>query len=212
MRKKLTVVDLFCGLKGWSQPFKERGHQVISVDIDKAFKPTISADINLLTFNDFPAYVDVVLASPPCETFSIANHPSEHWEKGTYQPKTPADVAALALVEHTVGLIQDIEPYYFVIENPRAMLRKMGIIPYEMRTVTYCQYGEKRMKPTDLWGGFPPSLKLHPACKNGYLCHTPAPRGSSTGTQGMGSSAEKAKIPYQLALDFCKAVENDVGV
>jgi hypothetical protein len=41
-------------------------------------------------------------------------------------------------------------------------------------------------KPTDLWGGFPPSLILKAPCKNGDPCHVAAPRGSSTGIQGNG--------------------------
>ena len=46
-------------------------------------------------------------------------------------------------------------------------------------TVTYCQYGDKRMKPTDIWTNYPnPQFKK--PCKNGDKCHTPAPRGSKT--------------------------------
>jgi len=207
----MQVIDLFSGLGGWAAPFKKRGHNVITVDNDKAFGCTMTADIFTLGPEDFPSNVDIVLASPPCEKFSIANHPSEHWEKATYLPKTSGDQRAIDLVKHTVWLIQNINPKFFIIENPRAMLRKMNVIPFERRTVTYCHYGEKRMKPTDLWGGFSPSMQFHPPCKNGDPCHVRAPRGSQTGTQGMGSAAEKAKIPYQLALAVCKAAEKDFG-
>ena len=73
-------------------------------------------------------------------------------------------------------------------------------------TVTYCQYGDKRMKPTDIWTNHPnPCFK--PPCKNGDPCHVPAPRGSQTGTQGLENSIEKAKIPKELCyhiVDICE--------
>lgn len=64
-------------------------------------------------------------------------------------------------------------------------------------TVTYCQYGDTRMKPTDIWTNHPdPQFK--PMCKNGDPCHTPAPRGSKTGTQGLKGSKERSVIPKKL--------------
>jgi len=64
-------------------------------------------------------------------------------------------------------------------------------------TVTYCQYGDERMKPTDIWTNHPnPNFK--PPCKNGAPCHTPAPRGSRTGTQGIRGKKQRAVIPKEL--------------
>ena len=92
------------------------------------------------------------------------------------------------------------------------------------------------MKPTDLWGGFPPSLVLPPPCKNGAPCHVSAARGSVTGIQGRARtkfrggliedmihyystderrkdlSALRAQIPRQLALLVCEAAERDLDV
>lgn len=114
------------------------------------------------------------------------------------------------MAERSRWVVARGKPAFFVIENPRAKLRKLPVVAdLERRTVTYCQYGEERMKPTDLWGVFPPSLVLKGACKQGMPCHVAAPRGSTTGTQGM-SSAESAKIPYELALAVCLAAENDI--
>ena len=44
------------------------------------------------------------------------------------------------------SIIEKLNPKYFYIENPRAMLRKLDLIPYPHATVTYCQYGFKNMK------------------------------------------------------------------
>ena len=130
-----------------------------------------------------------------------------NWTKD-HQPKTDVARHGIALVERTLEIIRQINPRYFVIENPRAKLRKLPMMQsLERRTVTYCQYGEKRMKPTDLWGVFPAGLLLSDPCKNGAPCHVSAPRGSTTGTQGM-DSAESAKIPSPLALAICLAIES----
>lgn len=64
-------------------------------------------------------------------------------------------------------------------------------------TVTYCQYGDTRMKPTDIWTNHPnPNFK--PPCKNGDSCHVPAPRGAVTGTQGVKGSRYRSVIPNEL--------------
>ena len=68
-------------------------------------------------------------------------------------------------------------------------------------TVTYCQYGDTRMKPTDIWTNHP-NPDFLPPCKNGDSCHVSAPRGSQTGTQGLKNSKEKARIP----IDLCRHI------
>lgn len=92
-------------------------------------------------------------------------------------------------------------------KNPRGGMRKMvwmkGIPRY---TVTYCQYGDKRMKPTDIWTNHP-APRFRPPCKNGASCHERAPRGSRTGTQGLKGSKERSVIPAALCehiVDICE--------
>ena len=113
----------------------------------------------------------------------------------------------MMLLQATLNVISDIDPSWFIIENPVGKMRKMPMMESLFRqTVTYCQYGEKRMKPTDLWGRFPKGLVLKPLCKKGAPCHVAAPRGSSSGTQGM-TSAQAARVPDALALAVCLAAE-----
>ena len=73
-------------------------------------------------------------------------------------------------------------------------------------TVTYCQYGDKRMKPTDIWTNHP-NPNFLPMCKNGDKCHESAPRGSRTGTQGLQNSAERAIIPEALCEHIVEICE-----
>lgn len=211
----MKVLDLFAGLKGWSDPFAARGHEVRTIELSEEF-PGITCYADVIQVAKEPdAYIgyewkpDIILASPVCGGFSVMNI-GRNWNHDD-TPKTATARHGLQMLEAAIAIIDYYKPFFFVIENPRAKMRKMPQMRrFERRTVTYCQYGEKRMKPTDLWGGFPPSLVLNPPCSNGGGCHVSAPRGSRTGTQGM-DSATSAKIPEALALAFCLAAERDLN-
>lgn len=214
----MKVLDLFCGLKGWSEPFARRGHEVLTLDIDPVFKPTFAVDFLNWGFGNMPWKPDVILASPPCEAFSTMSM-GKHWTHEG-EPKTMTARLGRDLVLRTKLAIQILKPKFAIIENPRARLRSLPFLEdYERRTVWYCHLGEKRAKPTDLWGKFPKSLRLPAECHNNRnhppdcCCadHVTAPRGSRTGTQGGLSRVESAKIPRQLAGRVCRAMERDLG-
>lgn len=182
----MKVLDLFAGLRGWSDPWKARGWDVATLDNEEHFGSDITADIR--DFADDPdKYLtwrpDVILASPPCEAFSVMTI-GRNWTR-EHEPKTDKARLALELVEATRRVIDYYQPTFFVIENPRAKLRRLEPVKdLERVTVTYCQYGEPFMKPTDLWGVFPWSWKPRPMCKPRADCHVSAARGSRTGIQG----------------------------
>ena len=209
----MRVVDLFSGMGGWSQPALDRGHEVTRVELDTRFPAEIHADILELDPGRLPYRPDLLLASPPCEGFSVMNIGKNWHHDGT--PKTDTARLALRLVEATLSIVRAIEPTFWVMENPRDKLRVLAPVRgLERRTVTYCHFGEERMKPTDLWSdAWPPSLWLDPPCKNGDPCHVRAPRGSRTGTQGShgGDYWRKSLIPYPLALRVLTAAEEDLS-
>lgn len=187
----MRVLDLFSGLRGWSDPWKARGHEVITLDNEPYFEPDLEMDIMWFAENPLEHLdgwrPDVILASPPCEKFSVMTI-GRNWTR-EHEPKTDDARIALALVEATVRVIHELRPSFFIIENPRAKLRRLPPVQHLDRvTVTYCQYGEPFMKPTDLWGGFPASWWPRPPCKNGSPCHIAAARGSRTGIQGPKAS------------------------
>lgn len=230
----MRVLDLFAGLEGWSEPFRERGHDVISLDFDPSFGTDIVADILEWDPAEMPWTPDLILASPPCEGFTVMNI-GKNWTKPTDDPpnapKTDLARLALAIVEQTRKVIADLGPLYFVIENPRAKLRKLPVVAdLDRRTVSYCRYGEVYMKPTDLWGGFPPSFAERGVCDTrrtttvdvdgetyvtdrttGVACHVQAVRGARKGVQDKLSGPERAKVPYALSLDVCLAAERDIA-
>ena len=73
-------------------------------------------------------------------------------------------------------------------------------------TITYCQYGDTRQKPTDIWTNHPnPNFKK--PCSPGSPCHEAAPRGAKTGTQYLPNSRERSKIPDELCDYIVKICE-----
>ena len=77
-------------------------------------------------------------------------------------------------------------------------MRKMDFMNGLPRyTVTYCKYGDSRMKPTDIWTNHH-DPKFLPMCHKGDKCHISAPRGAKTGTQGLKGSIERSRIPKML--------------
>jgi len=209
----LVVLDLFAGTGSSTQAFADRGHKVVRVELDPQHEAELHADVSrLLTTQVFDlcgGEPDFIWASPPCTCFSVASI-GHYWERGetSVRPKHPDALAAQELVLATLELIRNLVPHFWLMENPRGMLRKMPFMAqYPRTTVTYCQYGDTRMKPTDLWGRMPWGWRPRPACKNGAPCHTPAPRGSRTGTQGIVGSVDRSRVPYELSLEICTQIE-----
>ena len=78
---------------------------------------------------------------------------------------------------------------------------------FTRHTVWYCQYGDERAKPTDIWTNNEDWVH-RPVCRNGNKdCHhQPSPRGSKTGTQGRKGSFDRSKIPNELCREVILSV------
>lgn len=204
----MKILELFSGTESFSKVARARGHECFTIDIDKQFNPDLCKDILEIDVKEILMLFkpEVIWASPPCQTFSIASV-STHWDN--HIPKSDKCKEAMKMIAKVLELIVLLKPKYYVIENPMGMLRKMPI--YEILNkdkVTYCQYGDERMKPTDLFHNIP---NFNPkCCKNGDSCHVAAPRGSKTGTQGLKGSVDRSKIPEALCLEIIKLIEKGV--
>ncbi|MGM9683152.1 MAG: DNA cytosine methyltransferase [Eubacteriales bacterium] len=228
----MKILELFAGTRSIGKAFEERGHEVYSVEWDKNFDNIdLYADIGELSSDEIIQKFgrpDVIWASPDCATFSVAAI-SHHRRKDhdTGELVAVSDYAKFCdrVDKHVLQLISELSPKLFFIENPRGGMRKMtwmqGIPRY---TVTYCQYGDRRMKPTDIWTNHP-SPRFKPPCKNGSPCHERAPRSATLrkmrelgidvdvgGTQyGMTGSKERSVIPEELCRHIVDICEEFVG-
>lgn len=206
----MKILELFAGTASFSNAASDNDITFTS-DYDTQFNTDYCVDIMEFDISKVPFSPDVIWASPPCETFSVASI-GHHWTggRGGYIPKTKECQMGIDRVLKTLSIIEQINPKYWFIENPRGVLRKMPFMKNAHRyTVTYCQYGDTRMKPTDIWTNIP-NLQFKPMCKNGAPCHISAPRGSRTGTQGIKTYKDRSRIPKELCQSIIEQLATNI--
>ena len=211
---KLKVLELFAGTRSIGKAFEAKGHEVFSIEWNKDFKDIdIYDDINNITseriLQEF-GRPDIIWASPDCTTYSIAAI-SHHRKKIDNNLEPISEYAKFCdkTNKYVLQLISELKPRYYFIENPRGGFRKMDFMKDIPRyTITYCQYGDNRMKPTDIFTNHP-NPQFKPMCHNGDKCHEAAPRGSKTGTQGLKGSIQRSVIPKQFCEYIVKICEEE---
>jgi len=202
----MKVLELYAGSRSKGKAAESLGFEVFSSDVTDFGGIHYVVDILKFDVTKVPFKPDIIWASPPCTGFSVAAL-GHHWTggKGAYIPKTDTAKLGILLAKKTIEIIKHFDPEFYFIENPRGVLRKMPFMQDMKRhTVTYCQYGDTRMKPTDIWTNSDLWIP-RPMCKNGSPCHVAAPRGSKTGTQGLKGNFERSKIPEELCLEVLKS-------
>ena len=205
----MNVLELFAGSRSIGKVGDKLGMNVFSVDWEKYDDIDLCIDVAKLKKEDIPFIPDFVWASPDCTTYSIAAI-STH--RNNTEPKSEYAKKCDTTNQHFISLIKEwleINPdMVFFIENPRGMLRKMPWMQeFKRHTIWYCQYGDERAKPTDIWTNSDKWIPK-PVCHNGNKeCHhAPAPRGSKTGTQGRKGSYERSKIPEKLCYEVLESL------
>ena len=199
----MKILEVYCGTKSFSNVAEARGHKTFTVDFNPKFKPDLCCDMIYFDKKMLPKEwrnPDILWCSSTCQTLSMSGN---CMFMGF--PTSSKTYIRLALAYKCIELIQDLKPKYYVIENPRAGLRSVWFMkPIQRTTVSYCQYGMKNMKPTDIWNNLDFKGKC---CNNGDSCHETAPRGSNKGTQGEKSTEIRGIIPRQLCEEILKTME-----
>lgn len=216
----MKTVELFSGSKSFSNVRKEFNDSIFTVDFIEKFNNDLTIDILKINDHDLPSDIDIIWASPPCTTFSVASI-GTHWKggKNSYEPKTNRCKIGLEILEKTIKIISEKKPKYWYIENPRGVMRKVidkifkkyNLNPIR-NTIWYCQYGDTRGKPTDIWTNNINWIP-RPVCKNyrydkdgniinKHCHHESARRGAKTGTQGLKNDFFRSRIPRELFLEI----------
>ena len=134
----LKILELFCGLGGWSRGFHDifPDAEFYGIDIKDFGYPYnfIKADLN--DWEPDQDY-DIVLASPPCAEFSL----SKLWGYGTQDERIGLD-----LIWRAFYLIETIKPKFWILENVK---RLSNFLPPPDEIVAYNRY--KQGKSAYLW-------------------------------------------------------------
>lgn len=214
----MKILELFAGSRSIGKIAEQRSHEVFSVDVKPFEMINLVKDILELNIKDIPFQPDMIWASPPCTTYSIAglsHHRPIDGEISEFAKKSDK------LVKKTLELIKFYNCIYY-IENPRGLLRKQEFMKNIPRTtVWYCKYGDNSAKPTDIWSNniysiFNPNGWIkRKDCFNGNLnCHhDKCPRGTNNGkgTQGKKDNFTRSIIPKELCLEIIKSTENAIN-
>lgn len=176
----MRLLDLFCGRWGWSRAFAARGWECFGIDLTRppenpencAFRQW---DILLLTtLRDYHA--DFIVASSPCEQFSV--HGMKH-----FHPNPPYPELGIKLFNHTRELCEAAGVPY-VMENVKQAEQFVG----RARTHAGSFY---------LWGNSVPIL-IPKGLVKGFGDQS-AEHYRKLGVNGSTRPAKMATIPPELA-------------
>ena len=170
----MKVLELFAGTRSIGKAFEQRGHEVFSVEWSKDFENIdLYEDISKVTAEDILKLFgkpDVIWASPDCATFSIAaisHHRKKNPETGSLEPVSAYAKFCDRVDKHVLELIEQLQPKYYFIENPRGGMRKMEWMKNLPRyTVTYCPVSYTHLLRTGspVPSGHPCRHVLHQHC------------------------------------------------
>ena len=168
----VKVLELFSGTHSVGKVAKEKGWEVVSLDLNNA---DINIDIlewNYMIYhsNEF----DIIWASPPCRTFSSIKRTHIGRKNKSGKIVSAADIEneiltiGLPPLYKTLEIIAYFKPKKYIIENPQTgSMKKYLNLPFY--DVDYCKYADwGYRKRTRLWTdieGFIPK-KCKQDCSN----------------------------------------------
>ena len=114
--ERIKVIDLFCGAGGFSQGFKEAGYEIIlGVDNDPDAVTSYHRNIGTCLLKDVREFEfngwgkpDVVIGSPPCQSFSQANRKTRTCD--------------LTLIDRFLDLVKRLQPRVWIMEEVEGAL------------------------------------------------------------------------------------------
>ena len=171
-----VVWDLCSGLGGWSEAFVQDEWTVIRIEIneDLAYIP-FTLHANVKEYHDWINMLpkpDLILASPPCTEFSLA----QNFHNG--RPDHPD----MSILFACIDIIDLMKPKYWCIENVAGACRF-----FEPHLGKHTQ----RAGPFFLWGNFP-YVALDPSWTHDKEDNVKGPRHLRPNQRG--------KIPFEISF------------
>ena len=217
--QRVYIIELFAGTHSVSNAIsrsrigRDFDVDVLSVDLDPKFEPSICADINIWQYrksiDEFLRFrrnkdMVVVHASPPCTEFSTAL---------TTRPRNL--VAGSKNVKRALKIIAYVEPDFWFLENPSTGLLKdqpfMQKLAKFKNETCYCKWGFLYKKPTNIWSNVELDL---PMCTSQTPCtirrkfgrHLVTSQGGPCQqTVGMGRRTKVYGLPSKLVRHLFEA-------
>ena len=180
--KPKIIIDACGGSGAWSKPYKDAGYDVRLVTLP-------DNDVRTYQLPDEPIYG--ILAAPPCTEFSLAKSTkSRDFGEGM---EVVAACLELIWQARKRGKLR-----FWALENPRGFLRQfLGKPPF---CFEHWEFGDKGIKPTDLWGYFnPPIRKIKSRPQNLSRIY---PNGRHNAIGWSKSADKRALTPAGFALAF----------
>ena|SRR3990167_8900218 len=156
----LRVLDVFCGVGGWSKSFAKKGWHCTGVDIAELGYPFDFVKADALTLErEWINGFDAVVMSPPCEEYARAWLP---WLRGDHKPAQ----WAVDLLEWAVALSDRpgrlVECSHFGARHVPGSVRResyalWGDVPLLMPVLPRGKMAKSGMRP-ELRAAIPPAL------------------------------------------------------
>ena len=213
--KKLKVAEIWAGKESCSKVARELGHETWTTDINPEFNSDLTGDMLIAEIQEQimerVRWADVVWMSPVCTVWSLSAG-NTYWDEYRMPRNDKAiDGIKMMLFSRLVADYCIKHNKIFFIENPNG--RAVWIMDNQyLKRCWYCQYGDTRAKPTNIWTNLPGwEPKTCHNFKKGqpkHCHHEAAPRGSKTGTQGLKGNMERSIIPSKLFHEIFHNVDN----
>lgn len=142
---QMRVLDLFCGMGGWSIGFWRQGFDCVGVDIVDVGYPYRLIQKDVRDIHQAIDKFDVIVASPPCQEFSNGRY--LNMKKGGLPPRPEM---GMELVRECKRVIDLHEPRYWAIENVR------GSVPHISQFLGEAPSYQR--SPQYVWGNLPLGL------------------------------------------------------
>lgn len=207
----MNSIELFSGSGTFSKVFAAAGWRTFTIDIRRrkgVCEPDLRKNVLDISSQDLPyREVHALWASPPCDIWSYAAG-SHHWKSATWIPKTEKCAYHLHILEKCLAVIQELQPRFFFVENPRGRLRNYPRMLHFLKQsgavckeLTLSSYGFPTTKPTNI---FTNALDWKPKELDSFGRGAKVP-----GTFSNLTKCQRQKTPRALAeeiLNYCSEV------